>query len=454
MPKARILFVEDDPAGRELGAFNLTQAGFEVDVAASGEEGLEFFRPDRYDVVVTDLRMPGISGLDLLERVKAQDAEIPVLVITAYGDVETAVRAMRAGAYDFIGKPFNREHLLLTLRRAIESSRLRDEVRQLKIRASGVERHIIHRSASMTRALDVADRVAPTDATVLVTGETGTGKELVARRIHVRSARADGPFVTINCASMPAELLEAELFGHTKGAFTGATRARKGRFRQAEGGTIFLDEVGELPPMLQGKLLRVLQERYVDVVGSDEPIRVDVRVIAATNRTLSHEVREGAFRADLLYRLGGFEVRLPPLRERPDDILLLAHHFVETLAPGRELLTPAPLVAELLSRSWPGNVRELENACERLVILCKGDELRVEDLPGIDPESPPPSRGMDGWPPLPPEGLGLVDLEKGVIERVLALKKGNVTRAAEYLRVPRHILAYRMEKYGIRRQRR
>jgi two-component system NtrC family response regulator len=461
----RILFVEDDAASRELGLFNLRRAGYEVDDAASGDAALALFEGGRgYDLVVTDVRIPGLSGTDLLQRIKAQAPDIPVIVVTAYGNVELAVTAMRDGAADFIGKPFNREHLLLAVARALEGRRLRSELRALRIRAAGVERPIVAHSAAMRRLLDLTDRVAGSDATVLVTGESGSGKELVARRIHVRSARAEGPFVVLNCAAIPGELLESELFGHEKGAFTGAHRARPGRFRQADGGTLFLDEVAELPPALQSKLLRVLQERVVDVVGRDTPVPVNVRVVAATNRELPQLVREGRFREDLLYRLNVVELRVPALRERPEDIPPLVRHFVARFAGDRDVSVPEPLLAELLRRPWPGNVRELENACERLVILCAGDTLDVRDLPprpGAPAGAPaalPTAFGagaealtLDDWPPLPPGGLSLVDLEKRVIERVLALRDGNVSAAARYLRVPRHILTYRLQKHGIAR---
>lgn len=451
MAESRLLFIEDDDAGRELGAFNLGQAGYTVDVACSGEEGVEKFSPESHALVITDVRMPGISGLGVLEEIKRRAPQIPVLVITAYGDVDVAVQAMKAGAYDFIGKPFNRDHLLLTVRRALESEQLRAEVRSLRIRASGVERPIVFVSKALAHVLETTDRVAPTSATVLVTGETGTGKELIARRIHVRSDRANGPFVAINCAAMPADLLEAELFGHTRGAFTGATRARRGKFRQADGGTLFLDEIAELPMALQAKLLRVLQERVVDVVGSDESASVDVRVVAATNRELQERVRDGSFREDLLYRLSGFEIPIPALRERAEDIPVLVRHFVSAHSRERDLSIPEDLIAEMQRREWPGNVRQLENACERLAILCRGDSLNIDDLPPEVAERPS-MMSTEPWPPLPPEGIGLVDLEKQIIERVVSLKEGNVSQAAAYLRVPRHILAYRMEKYGIPRR--
>ncbi|MCA9632130.1 MAG: sigma-54-dependent Fis family transcriptional regulator [Myxococcales bacterium] len=449
MSEARILFVEDDAAGRELGSYNLRKAGYDVDAVASGEEALKQFSPEQHALVITDVRMPGISGLDVLRSVKAKAPDVPVLVITAYGSVETAVEAMKQGAADFVGKPFNRDHLLLCVKRALEGRQLRDEVRRLRRSAAGVERPMVAASEATRRVLEIADRVAASDATVLITGETGTGKELVARRVHAHSGRADGPFVAINCAAVPGDLLESELFGHEKGAFTGATRAREGRFRQAQGGTLFLDEIGELPATLQGKLLRVLQERVVDVVGGDKPVAVDVRMVAATNRDLGQMAREGTFREDLLYRINVLEVRVPPLRERPEEIAPLARHFVERFARGRELSVPDEVIAELRARQWPGNVRQLENACERLVILCDGDTLRLDDLPPRDDQSE--AGAATDWPELPPDGLGLVDLEKRVIERVLALKHGNVSQAAQYLRVPRHVLAYRMVKYGISR---
>ncbi len=448
-----ILFIEDDRAGRELGEFNLRRAGYAVDACDSGEAGLATFDARRHALVITDLRLPGRSGLDVLREIKRRAASVPVLVITAYGSVDSAVEAMKAGAYDFIGKPFNRDHLLLTVARALEGVELRAEVRELRRRASGVERPLVTVSPAMQRVLEVADRVAESDATVLVTGETGTGKELVARRIHARGPRSDGPFVAVNCAAMPAELLESELFGHARGAFTGATRARLGRFRQASGGTLFLDEIGELPRTLQSKLLRVLQERVVDVIGADTALPVDVRVVAATNRDLTEQVALGAFREDLLYRLNVVEVRVPALRERPEDIAPLARHFVEQSSRGRDVELSDEVLTELQRRPWPGNVRQLENACERLVLLSPDGALRVADLPPTPGRSsvPPAEEDPEGWPPLPPDGLDLVDLEKKVIERALAFKDGNVTQTARYLGVPRHVLVYRMAKYGIRR---
>jgi len=452
----RILFIDDDKAGREVALFNLRRAGYELTPAADGQEGLSLFSPEKFDLVITDVKMPGISGIDVLRRIRAQAPEVPVLVITAFGNVETAVEAMKEGAYDFIGKPFHRDQLLLSVERALERRRLATEVRMLRIRASGVEREIIGSSSDMKRLLEISDRVSKTDAGILITGESGTGKEVIARRIHVHSHRAEGPFVAINCAAIPGELLESELFGHAKGAFTGAVKERLGRFRQAQGGTLFLDEIGEIPLPLQAKLLRVLQEKVVDAVGGDAPLPVNVRIVAATNKDLQNRIRAGAFREDLYYRLNVVEVHVPPLRERPEDIPALVEHFVRELTEGRDLTVPPRVMEELRRRPWPGNVRELKNACERMVILCQGNEVSLEDLPApsdrMRPEKAPMIGNGGDLPPLPADGLSLVDLEKKVIESALRLKKGNMTQTAAFLRIPRHVLTYRLEKYGIRRE--
>lgn len=448
MTSARILLVEDDPAGRELATYNLEKAGYRVEAVETAELAIERFDRSVHDLVVTDLRLPVKSGMDVLAAVSAC-SDTPVIVITAYGDVDTAVAAMKSGAFDFVGKPFNRQHLLLVVRRALERRALSREVQALRRAAQGVERPIVAESDAMRRVLEMTDRVAASEASALITGETGTGKELLARRIHARSPRAEGAFVALSCAAVPTELLESELFGHERGSFTGATRARQGRFRSAHNGTLFLDEIGELPFALQGKLLRVLQEKVVDTVGADEARPVDVRLVAATNRDLNQMVAEGTFREDLLYRINVVELCIPPLADRPEDLEFLVKHFVAHFAQGRELAIPDELMAELRARPWPGNVRQLENACERLVILAPGDSLRIEDLPPAQPSPNLPA--SEEWPELPPEGLSLVDLEKRVIERVLELKRGNVTQAAQYLKIPRHILAYRMVKYDIRR---
>jgi DNA-binding NtrC family response regulator len=446
-PTIAVLFIDDDATGREVAAYNLRRAGYRVDVAADGEEGLGRFEPARHAVVITDLKMPKVDGMGVLRGVHARNADVPVIVITAFGNLEIGVDAMRAGAYDVLAKPFDRDQLELVVGRAAERARLLADNKRLRRAVAGVERPIVAESAAMTELLAMADRIAASAATVLLGGESGTGKELLARRLHARSARADGPFVALSCAALSADLLEAELFGHDKGAFTGAERARQGRFRRADGGTLFLDEIGELPGSLQGKLLRVLAEQVVDVLGRDEPVSVDVRIVAATNRDLRAMVDDGTFREDLYYRLAVMELVVPPLRERPDDIAPLAAHFVVTAPGGRELRLPHDVIAELRRRPWPGNVRELENACHRMAILSVDGDVHAEHLPLVDG----PASSDDRWLDHLPEGLSLVDLERSAIEHALARTGGNLSAAARLLGVPRHILVYRVEKHGLRR---
>lgn len=453
---ARILFVDDDAGGRQVACYNLRKAGHEVDEAENGQRALEIFDPARHDLLITDVRMPGISGLELTRQIHDITEDLPILVITAFGKVETAVEALQAGAEDFVLKPFNRKQLLMAVDKALQTRQLRRENKALKRQIQGIERPIVHKSEAMRQVLQMADRIAASEASVLVDGESGSGKELIARRIHARSPRSEGPFVAVNCAAIPAELIESELFGHAKGAFTGAQEQRIGRFRQAQGGSIFLDEIGELPLAAQSKLLRVLQERIVNALGSDSSEAVDLRVIAASNKDLHDEVEAGRFRQDLFYRLNVVEIKIPPLRERREDIAILTEHFVKNFAQDRRLEIPPEVHEALRRRTWSGNVRELQNACERMVLLCSGDRLDIGLLP---PERTAPGQTqaaqqvdlIDPLLALPPEGFSLLDMEKRVIERVLELKNNNLSEAARYLRVPRHILVYRVEKYGIER---
>jgi DNA-binding NtrC family response regulator len=444
LPSTGVLLADDDEASREALAYHLGELGLVVEAVADGRTAIARFESPRHRLVVTDLRMPLADGMAVLRHVLERAPGTPVIVVTAFASIQAAVAAMRLGAYDFIGKPFDREQLGVVVRRAVEHVRLLEENRRLR-GAQESKYEIVSRSDVMTQLLDMIDRVAGGEASVLIVGESGTGKELIARRLHAGSRRAGGPFVAVSCSAIPAELFESELFGHVRGAFTGATRERKGRFLTAEGGTIFLDEVGDLPPPMQTKLLRVLQERSVDVVGADRPVPVDIRVVSATNRNLAERIDVGEFRTDLFYRLNVVEVRVPPLRERPEDIDVLARHFVAQFAGERELEVPDEVIAELRRRSWPGNVRELENACERAVLMCRGDRLGLEDLP------PAASGQSDAWPPLPPDGLSLVDLEVDVIRRALDMHGWNRTKTATYLRIPRHVLVYRIEKHGLRR---
>jgi len=440
----RILFIDDDHVGREIALHNLRKAGYDVTPASDGREGLALFSPGMFDLVVTDLKMPVVDGMKVLETVRRSSPGTPVLVITAFGNIETAVEAMKRGATDFVGKPFLRDQLLLAVEKALEHRRLVEEVRELRIRSGGVEREIVCASAAMRRLIEMTDRVAATDATVLVTGESGTGKEAVARRIHVRSSRAEKPFVAVNCAAIPGELLESDLFGHRKGAFTGAFRERPGKFRQADGGTLFLDEIGDMAPELQAKLLRAIEDKAVRPVGSDEAVAVDVRVVSATNRDLGTQVREGQFREDLYYRLAVLPVQIPPLRERREDIPLLAEHFLRQAASatGREALGFAPeTMAALLRHPWPGNVRELENVVQRAVALTVTDRLQPDvlllDL-GALAQSPADRLGRMGSRPT------LESLAQEYITLVLREVGGDKSRAAEILGISRRTL-YRRE---------
>ena len=432
-----LLFVDDDDTGRKVAVFNLRRAGFEVDEARDGVSALETFDVRRHELVVTDLRMPRMDGLELLGKLRERAPQVPVVVITAYGNVDVAVEAMQAGAWSFIEKPFSRQRLELAVSRALETSRLRRENRALR------ERPLVTRSAAMDAVIRTCDKLAGSDAAVLVTGESGTGKELLARRLHSRSSRARGPFVAVNCAAIPETLVEAELFGHEKGAFTGATRARPGRFRTADRGTLFLDEVGELPLEVQARLLRVLEEGAVPVVGRDRPVAVDVRVIAATNRDLRAEVAARRFREDLFFRLDVLRLEVPPLRERPEDIAPLVEHFLAQWAERPLRLSPSALEA-LERRRWRGNVRELRNLCHRVALLAEGPVVEPADLPAahVAPTS-------TAWLDQLPGDLSLFDVEAQVIVHALERCDGNVSKAARMLKVPRHILAYRIEKHGL-----
>ncbi len=441
-----ILFADDDAQGRKVAVYSLRKAGFSVDDFADGTSALQAFDPDRHEVVVTDLKMPGVPGQEVLATIRKRAPEVPVIVITAFGGVDVAVEAMRAGAFHFLEKPFSRDALVMTVERALETRRLRAENARLRA-GRAIERPIVAGSPAMQAVLALADRVAASDTVVLITGESGTGKELIARRLHGRSARAQGPFVAVNCGAIPAELLESELFGHVRGAFTGAVQDRSGHFRAAAGGTLLLDELGELPLALQPKLLRALQEGLVTPVGSDEPVAVDVRIVAATNQDLEHQVAAGAFREDLFYRLDVLRIEAPPLRDRPDDVLLLARAFLDEFAAGRELRLGRDVARALQEREWPGNVRELRNACERLALLAPGERVRVQDLPRDRRLAP----NDDSWLQHVPPGLGLVALELAWIRHALAQTNWNISAAARRLGVPRHVLVYRIEKHGLDR---
>jgi len=447
--KHRILIIDDDASLRRVLEYNLQEAGYAVTAATSGEEGLVLFTAAPYPLVITDMKMPGMDGVELLSSVKKISPTTLVIMITAFGTVDIAVQAMKSGAYDYITKPFNRDELLLTVAKALQLIDVEIENKRLKEELADRSdfRALIGASSQMEKVFAVVRKVADTEASVLITGESGTGKELVARSIHSLSSRKDSPFVAINCSAIPRDLLESELFGHLKGAFTGAARDKPGKFELADGGTIFLDEVGELPLELQPKLLRALQEKEIEPVGSSHPRKVDFRVIAATNLDIEKAIGESGFREDLYYRLAVIPIHLPPLRERKEDIGLLLRHFC--IKHGAEKVRfDEPALAALQKYSWPGNVRELENMVERLLIMRSSDKLTLDDIPD-KVRTAEAARSSAKILNLPEEGYSLEKLEQEIVTEALNRSGWNQTAAARFLKIPRHTLIYRMEKYGI-----
>ena len=453
MIRKRILVVDDDESLRWVTQAQLQQSGYEATAAASGREALDRMREDPPDLVITDLMMPGMSGLELLKRIRAEYPEVIVIMVTAFGAVDTAVEAMKAGAYDYLTKPVNVDELRLTVDRGLEHLGLREEIRNLRVsldRKYGFE-SILGRSKPLLAVLDMASRAAQATSTVLIHGETGTGKELVAKAVHCNSRRKDKPFVTINCGAIPKDLLESELFGHMKGSFTGAFANQRGKVELADGGTLFLDEIGELPLELQVKVLRLIQQGEIEKLGAPGVSTVDVRIIAATHRNLPAMVEDGTFRQDLYYRLAVIPLELPALRERADDIAELAQHFFLEAKEkqGRSsLVLPASLLPYFSAYGWPGNVRELENAIERVVVLSRGDEITLDDLPDFLRRERPAAEELHF--DLPPQGISLEAVEKELIVRALEKFHWNQTRAAQYLDISRKTLIYRMEKFGLR----
>lgn len=447
-----ILLADDDSNVRRVLEFQLSEVGYLVSTARDGNEALELFNNGDFECVITDLRMPGLSGLELLERVKSENAEIPVIVITAFGEVETAVIAMKAGAFDYINKPFNRDEILLTLERALDFSETKSENRQLRElvdKEFGLE-NVVGDSPQMHAVFDLVRRVARSDATVLITGESGTGKELFAKGIHFSGKRSKKPFIPLNCAAIPETLIEAELFGSKRGSFTGATADTKGKFESADGGTLFLDEISQMPLYLQPKLLRVLQEREVVRVGESVPRKVDVRIIAATNQNLEKLVDRGHFREDLYFRLAVVPITLPPLRFRREDIPLLINHFFERAKERhgfKSLRMTREIISLLSDYSFPGNVRELENLIERMVVLSDENTLTIADVP--DYITRPTQTFGNVKFELPSESISLDDVERDLMRNALEKHNGNQSQTARYLGITRSALIYRMEKHGL-----
>jgi len=447
-----IVLADDDDNLRRVVEYQLTSEGWRVVAVADGEAAVEAVRRLRPAVLVTDILMPGMDGVEVVDRVRTLAPDTVAIVITAHGDVSTAVRAMQLGALDFVEKPFSRERIALAVRKALQFAGLRDENRRL--RAAVQERaalgEFVGRSPALHAALDDLVRAADTDATVLILGDSGTGKELAARALHARSRRRDRPFVVVNCAALPESLIESELFGHRRGAFTGADSERTGKFEAADGGTVFLDEIADLPAGAQGRLLRVLQEGEVDKLGAAQPVPVDVRVVAATRIDLERRVAEGSFREDLWFRLHVVPVRLPRLRERIGDVPLLAEQFLVQAARrhGRPLPRIEPEAMDRLERhDWPGNVRELENLMERLVVLGRSEVIRAEDLPAAIGASG--TRFGGARVEIPADGLSLEEVERGLIEEALRRHGGNQSAAARFLGISRPTLIYRMKKFGL-----
>jgi DNA-binding NtrC family response regulator len=446
----RVLVVEDDEAMRDLLVEELAEAGFQVLSARGGREGIDRVRREPIDLVITDLRMPDLDGFDLIRDVKATPRSPHIVMITAFGSIETAIKAVKLGAYDYITKPFEIEELVLVADKALEERSLRRQVARLQREVEGKFGldNIVARSQAMREILTLVSRVATSNVSILVTGESGTGKELIARAIHYNSDRAAGPFVPVNLAAVPGNLIESELFGHKRGAFTDARHDRIGLFEEASGGTIFLDEIGELALELQAKLLRVLQEQEIRPLGATRTQSVDVRVVAATNRDLDEMLQEGRFREDLYYRLNVIEIALPPLRHRPDDIAPLAEHILRQAATRAGAARPVRLSQAaqriLLAYQWPGNVRELSNVLERGLALCEGDEIQVEDLPNQVRAQP----DSDFLAAAVARRMSLDDLEREYIRLVLADEGGNKTRAASRLGLDRKTLYRKLDEYA------
>lgn len=454
MVTTRILVVDDDPSLRRVLEVQLEQEGYAVGSAGSAQQALSMLQVQPYDLVIADLKMPEISGIALLKEVRSQYPETITIIVTAFGSVETAVEAMKAGAYDYLTKPVHPEELSLVVRRTLEHLLLVKEVNALRTTLNqkyGFD-NILGRSAALLQVLDISARAALTSSTILIRGETGTGKELLAKAIHFNSPRKAMPLVTINCAAIPRELLESELFGHRKGAFTGALTDKKGKAELADGGTLFLDEIGDMPLELQVKVLRLIQHGEIEKLGSEEAHKVDVRIIAATHRDLQAMIEDGTFREDLYYRLAVIPLTMPPLRDRAEDIPELVGHFFRANRQknGRPNLTmPAALLPYFGTYRWPGNLRELENVMERIVALARSDEVSVQDLP---PFLRRERGGLEAVEiQLPPQGISLEAVEKELMVKALQKCGWNQSQAARYLDVSRKTLIYRMDRHGIRK---
>ncbi len=455
---SKVLIVEDETRMRKLLTMLLSDLPVSFLEASNGKEAWELFNSEGADLIISDLKLPGIHGMDLLKMIKEKDSEIPIIVITAYGSIENAVEAIRMGAFDYITKPFEEERIRVCVTKALRMVRLLSEVRHLR---KEIERrhnfeNIIGESATMCQVLRLAGEVAETNTTVLITGESGTGKELLSKAIHFNSRRATGPFVAVNCATIPTTLLEAEMFGYEKGAFTGALNRKPGKFELASDGTLFLDEIGDMNLDMQAKLLRVLEEQEFERLGGTRSVKVDIRLIAATNKDLAELVAERKFRNDLYYRINVFPIHIPPLRERKEDIPLLAKHFVKELGQAmgkKNLKLTEEAIYYLQAKRWPGNVRELKNVIERAMILCQGDSITRKHLIINERTRLESSNNMNlsrlSEIILEKGEIDLEGLEKEIIKKAMKKAKNNVSKAARILGLTRATLRYRLEKYRI-----
>jgi DNA-binding NtrC family response regulator len=445
----RVLLIDDDVNLCKVLAYQLSKHEYQVTTAPNGEEGLSLFFKNGFDIVITDIQMPDISGIEVLKKIRSKNEKVIIIIITAHGSVENAIEACRLGANDYLTKPFGQEQLLFIIEKAIQVQKIQDENRLLKQEIVGKYKfdNMVANSPRMQEVLKLTAQVARSNANVLITGESGTGKELIARAIHYNSTRKEKPLITVNCPSIPENLIESELFGHVRGAFTGAINDRKGRFEQADGGSIFLDEIGDLREDLQARLLRVLQEHEFHAVGGSKIINVDVRIIAATNRDLEQLIKEKKFREDLYYRLSVVPIRIAPLRERKEDIPFLIDFFISKYGEGRHFKISNDAVLTLQNYHWPGNVRELENIIERILALATDNILTIADIPEHIRGKHDNTGSMTIN--IPDEGVSLDAVEKSVIKKILEKTGGNRSKTARMLEIPRHVLLYRLKKFGL-----
>ena len=451
-----ILIVDDEKNYLTILSALLEDEGFEVLTAPGGSEALEIHKSSDLDLILTDMKMPKMDGIELLENIKENDPDLPVIMMTAHGTVDKAVEAIQKGAFTYVLKPFDNERLIIYVKKAASMYQVVKENRRLRDAVESQYRfgNIIGKSKKMRDVFDTIQKVAPSGATVLIEGESGTGKELVARSIHFNSPRREKPFVAVNCSALAENLLESELFGHEKGAFTGAVATKKGRFELADGGTLFLDEIGELSPNLQVKLLRVLQEKVFERVGGVRTISVDIRILAATNKELQQEMQDGRFREDLYYRLNVVHLVLPPLKARQEDIRLLVNHFIKKYASERRSAAPVTGVDQEVDRlfydyNWPGNIRELENVIERVMILCPGEIMRVSDLPKGFKDNVYNTLHLEGIPADAKLYDTLATIEKALIERALKMSNNVQSHAAAMLGIGKSGLNQKIKKYNL-----